>query len=92
MTSNVPVNPLFLSTPVLMHSGLVCIALSVCLSVTGPKFRLDNKSLDLNSHSPLPVSHLSPIYHTSALIVLSHNDSGVHALIVEGPFYFIMLS
>ncbi len=45
----------FLSTPVLMHGGLICIAfclsvrLSVCLSVTGPKFRLDKKLLDQNS-------------------------------------------
>ena len=35
-------NVLILSTPVLMHGGLICIA--VCLSVTGPKFRLENNS------------------------------------------------
>ena len=36
----------FLSTPVLMPGGLICIAfcLSVRLSVTGPKFRLENNS------------------------------------------------
>ncbi len=35
----------FLSTPVPMHGGLICIA----LSVTGPKLRLDKKSLDKKS-------------------------------------------
>ncbi len=33
---------LFLSTPVLMHGGLICIAF--CLLVTPPKFRLEVNS------------------------------------------------
>ncbi len=42
----------FLSPPVRMHSGLLCIAicLYVCLSVIWPKFRLENKSLDKKSY------------------------------------------
>ncbi len=41
----------FLSPPVCMHDGLICIVfcLSVCLSVTGPKFTLDKKLLDKKS-------------------------------------------
>ena len=42
---------LFLSTPVLMHGGLLCTAF--CLSVAGPKFCLDKKSLDQNSEKSL---------------------------------------
>ncbi len=38
---------IFFSTPVLMHGGLLCTAF--CLSMTGPKFKLDRKSLDQNS-------------------------------------------
>ncbi len=56
----------FFSTPVRKHGGLMCIAL--CLSVcdltkiqTGPKFRLDRKSLDQISDLPKGLGFPIPV-------------------------------